>query len=415
LTLLQAVTPQPLHIYATGRFAHVYSPTTGEYDTVLAQQLVASDAFTTKVAVDNGPFVEDIAGSFGPDGRIVLVRNPHFFSNFFHAPALDQVTFVDLFNPTLGLQGNIHEQNVQKVISLYRSGQLTLAENLDPTDFGRLTGIPKGEIITSPQTVFDVNAFDRTSAAANAHANGGTSIFADLTVRRAFLEAYDRCAAAKAVLGIGNCTDPNLFSAELMVRPTLYFDPSVTLPGYSPADAARLMDQAGYQVVDGVRRFKDGKTPLHLVISTTLPGDAGYTISQRMVQQFAKNLQVDVTVVPGGAAAQPPPPTDIVVATGFNSINPIGITGIGPLQGDPKAEALDQEGAQTTDLQQRAQVYRQLLRYLAQQLFVVPVFVDADVTLTKPTLCNFKHWPEPGWDTWNMADWYVVPKGTACP
>jgi hypothetical protein len=32
----------------------------------------------------------------------------------------------------------------------------------------------------------------------------------------------------------------------------------------------------------------------------------------------------------------------------------------------------------------------------------------ADVTLTKPTLCNFKKWPNFELNTWNIADWYVA-------
>jgi len=30
----------------------------------------------------------------------------------------------------------------------------------------------------------------------------------------------------------------------------------------------------------------------------------------------------------------------------------------------------------------------------------------------KPTLCNFKKWPEEGQTPWNMADWFVAP---SCP
>jgi peptide/nickel transport system substrate-binding protein len=411
LSPLQLVFPLPLHVYATGKFADVFHPTTGAYNAALAQQLVASAIFTTKVAVGNGPFVEDIAHSFGPpDGRVVLSKNPRFFSNFFHQPALDQVNIVSVFNAstTVGI-----DANEQAAIPLYRNGQLTLAIGMGPTSLGKLGGIPKSEIVTSPQTVFEVNTFDRTPAAPNAHANGGTSIFADVNVRKAFLEAYDRCAAAKAILTLSTCIDSNLFSTELTIPSGPYYDPSVTLPSYNPTDAARLLDQAGFRVVDGMRRFKDGKTPLHLVIDTDSPGDASYTIAQRMVQAFAANVQVSVTLLPGGVFNNPLPPSDLVVARGFSGIDPIGITGMPAYQGaDPQAVALDQEGSETLDQQQRAQVYRRLLGYLAQQLYIVPVFTDAEVALVKPTLCNFKEWPETAWDTWNMADWYTAP---SCP
>ncbi len=51
-------------------------------------------------------------------------------------------------------------------------------------------------------------------------------------------------------------------------------------------------------------------------------------------------------------------------------------------------------------------------RYLAQKFYLEPVFIDANVALVKPTLCNFKKWPTSALNTWNMADWYVA---SSCP
>jgi hypothetical protein len=34
--------------------------------------------------------------------------------------------------------------------------------------------------------------------------------------------------------------------------------------------------------------------------------------------------------------------------------------------------------------------------------------MESDVTLTKPTLCNFKKSTTILGDMWNMADWYVA-------
>jgi hypothetical protein len=40
------------------------------------------------------------------------------------------------------------------------------------------------------------------------------------------------------------------------------------------------------------------------------------------------------------------------------------------------------------------------------------VFIEANVELVKPTLCNFKAFPQFTGNLWNMADWYVSP---SCP
>jgi hypothetical protein len=53
-----------------------------------------------------------------------------------------------------------------------------------------------------------------------------------------------------------------------------------------------------------------------------------------------------------------------------------------------------------------------LQRYLAQQFSILPVYILADVSLTKATLCNFKKWPGVLAATWNLADWYVA---SSCP
>jgi hypothetical protein len=71
----------------------VYGPRTGAYDSTLAQQIVASPTFSTAIPVDNAPFTMQ---SFVLYQQAVLVRNPHFFSNFFHAPVLDQITVLTL-------------------------------------------------------------------------------------------------------------------------------------------------------------------------------------------------------------------------------------------------------------------------------------------------------------------------------
>jgi hypothetical protein len=64
------------------------------------------------------------------------------------------------------------------------------------------------------------------------------------------------------------------------------------------------------------------------------------------------------------------------------------------------------------DGQDRARVYLALQRYVSGLLDIVPVYINADITLTKPTLCNFKKWPQAGLNLWNMADWYV---DSSCP
>jgi hypothetical protein len=80
---------------------------------------------------------------------------------------------------------------------------------------------------------------------------------------------------------------------------------------------------------------------------------------------------------------------------------------------DPYVIARDRLGSQTPNDDERAAVYKDLQRYVAKQFDFQPMFLQADVTLTKTTLCNFKKWPQQGSNLWNIADWYLSASG--CP
>jgi ABC-type transport system substrate-binding protein len=440
LGVVAGLIPLPLHALATGPFAGVFVPATGTYDSALAKRLVKSAAFNVAIRVDSGPFTVQ---SFDPtSGRLVLVRNSRFVSNYFHAPALGGVTFF-----TVNQQwpyGPAEAKSVAALVAAYRQGAVDLVDGLDPLDLGQLGAIPRGQVQTSPLVSWLEIEFNQRTVAPNARVNSGTSIFKNQDVRKAFVEAFDRCAAVRAQLDITNCADPNWFTDELTTAPAPDYDSSVKLPAYNPVDAAHLLTKAGYPVVDGVRRARDGKTPLQLTIDMSR-GAAGATIiAQRMEQDYARNLQVGVTLVlkpaadffnPGdfthaNRAARGDFDICLVSDTGgtdpvFNTDlpsgpmdtadipsvqNPFGQNYLGIV--DPWVVQQEQLGSETFDGDQRALVYRGVKRHIAQAFYAEPVFITADVGLVKPTLCNFKKWPGAGLNTWNMADWYVAP---SCP
>jgi ABC-type transport system substrate-binding protein len=240
----------------------------------------------------------------------------------------------------------------------------------------------------------------------------------------------------RALLGIATCHDPNLFSDELTAPPAPNYDPTFALPAYNPAGAAALLDHAGYPVVDNIRRAKDGKTPLQLRLLLSGHGEEAIGIARSMQADYARNLHIGVTIVverfafasydQGGQAATGG--FDILLYAGASSPDPVGQfmgydtadipSAQNPSGGnyfgivDPHLGEQDQLGSEAIDGQERAGVYRALQRYFAQQFYILPVYILADVSLTKATLCNFKKWPGVLSATWNMADWYVA---SSCP
>ncbi len=432
--------PLPLHVYAAGQYAGIYDPKTGAYNSTLAQALLASPSYSMTIPVDDGPFTLQ---SFVPNDRAVLVRNPRFFSNFFHHPAvLDQITILSALRdfPASEVQAAkvTFAQLHQATIAAYRKGGLDVAEGMKPMD--QLGGLPAREVIPSPTDDFVEYAFNQRSTAPNAGLNGGTSIFTDHAVRQAFVEAFDRCSAIRAFLGIHTCNDSNLFTNELTARPAPDYDSAFQLPQYDPAAAPTLLDRAGYPVVDHIRREKDGKTPLHLTLAVSYVADQDYSLAVRMQLDWERILQVDVTIVRGVKPSDPtgayqtgafdvwflwesifPDPVGNLLTQGggWNRAdmpspqNPGGQNVLGLV--DPYVVARDQLGSTIQDEGQRDEVYKSLQKYVTGLLDIVPTTFDvADVALVKPTVCNYQKSNAfgSGSNLWNVADWYVA---TSCP
>jgi hypothetical protein len=159
-----------------------------------------------------------------------------------------------------------------------------------------------------------------------------------------------------------------------------------------------------------------------------------------MQQDYERNLHIGVTLVvapgffapfnKGGAGSQgtfdiaffggtgsPDPdinawsilgPTD--TADIPSAQNPYGYNFLGVV--DSWVVQQVQLAGQVGDDGQRAGVYRNVQAHYVQQVFIEPAVIAADLALVKPTLCNFKKWPESGSNLWNIADWYVAP---SCP
>jgi ABC-type transport system substrate-binding protein/transcriptional regulator with XRE-family HTH domain len=438
LRALGKFTPLPLHVYATGKFAGIYDPATRAYNSALAQQLKDTPEFNTTIPVDNGPFT---IKSFTPDQQVIFVRNPNFFSNFFHSPAWDQVVLVSALKD-FPKKANADAEPIPEmeadVIDMYRRGLIDLALPLVPRNLAQLAGIPRQEVTISPSPGITTLAFNQRDQAPNARANGGVSIFTDHTVRQAFIEAFDRCAAVRALLDNITCGDPNLFTDESDSTPSdQIFDPTFKLPAYNPSDAARLLDSAGYPVVDGIRRNKDRVTPLQIEIVPTPTTSAYSGVLKQLQQDYTHNLQVEVTILDYKSVYDRAVSGDfdLMLGESVNQADPILRLTIddGPFDRpsipspqhppvssdfnwfgivDEQVTQKETLAAQTLSEENQALILKSLQRYFSQQFYIEPVMVRVDITLSKPTLCNFKHWPQTGFDLWNIADWYVAP---TCP
>lgn len=440
LNLLEGFTPIPLHVYASGKFVGAYNPHTGAYNSPLAQQATSGANFYPTPPVDNGPFMMK---SFVQFQEAVLVKNPYFFSNFLHPPALDQITFVSGYRDFAEQLAKGEIVPIDKaeaaLITGYRSGAYALIDGLRPLELKRLKTISDAHALTVPNPDYLEFWFNERTVAPNARANGGTSIFADRTVRQALTEAFDRCLAVHAFLGVNSCTDTNLFTDEPIGSSYPDYDPTFHLSSYHPADAATLLDHAGYRVVDGIRRYKDGKTPIQLSIAVTNGAAPSLALVTRIEQDWSRNLHIHLSVTSDPDISSPPPQNSlwrgafdlILLDEGGLAPDPVGyLTGFGPFDSqdiptaqnhglnnifgiiDPYVQQRDQIGQQALDFDQRVEIYRGLDRYFAQQFYMEVLYSEANILLVSPHVCNVNPFPSFWSDTWDSGDWYVAP---SCP
>lgn len=375
---------------------------------------------------------------------MTLVRNPHFFSNFFQPPALDQIRVVS-FNPQFHTDNLIERsQVIDALTASYRSGAVGLVEGVQETDMGQLEGIPGAQVITSPAPVYEQLTFNERGAAPNAQANGGVSMFTDIQVRQAFVEAFDRCGALRALLGAIRCDDSNIVTDELAIPGAPDHDPSFKLPAYNPADAAKLLTAAGFPVVDNIRRARDGKTPLQISLNALSFGVQVPLLLERMQRDYERSLKITVHLVTGTADFDDAPldkpgfwsgTFDIAVYGEGLATDPVEAAVNSTIIGAPDAKdipygnpmgIIDRHITAQETLGQMAppgpfsdQVWRDLERYVAGRYYAEPIFIQSDIALVSPAICNYKKSPDAYTATgtydsnlWNIADWYVAP---SCP
>jgi peptide/nickel transport system substrate-binding protein len=392
----------------------VYDPATGKYDTAKAQDLLTKDNFNLTPPATSGAYTIQ---SVGTDGTVTMVPNPNYHSNFFHKAVVDKLIVKAAGQKDVLIQ------------SYKAGGNYDIAQDFTLADNPKFAGIPNDQIVESAALQFEHLEFNQRSTAANAANNGGKSIFADANVRKAFIEAFDNCAAFQALLG-PNCKDPSVYTTEVTSPVDGSYDANAPIAKYNPSDAGALLDAAGYKLVDGKRTFSDGKTPLSVNIVTTV----GNILRASYEQLFSNALSVvgvtvnvtqDKNIFAGWAGNSPlargtfdialftfvqPSDDDSLTGTVSSTQIPSATNQAGQNYSgvnDPKIDQLLAQGRSTLDPAQRKQIYHDLLFYVAQQSMFFPLYARPNIVLVDPKVGNFKNNPTSAGFTWNTPDYFV--------
>jgi peptide/nickel transport system substrate-binding protein len=230
-------------------------------------------------------------------------------------------------------------------------------------------------------------------------------------VRRAIAMSIDRREISqKITLGIYPVTD--------MIQPRFSwaFDSTVREPGYDPASADRIFDQAGWRRgSDGMRR-RDGNL-LQLVYVQFPESTTGVRVATT-VQAELRDRGIDV-VVKSVSNAQLFLPRTGVLATGKFDLAYVPWTmGADPDDSsvlrcgapsnymrwcDARVDRLEDEALARTDPNRRKRLYREIATIVAEQVPIVYLFNADYVYAYRVRLHGFA--PNAFLPTWNAADW----------
>jgi len=316
--------------------------------------------------VTNGPFR---LGSFEPQRRLVLVRNPDYTGRF---------------------GGNLErvELTLDPQFDISRLRQRYDADDVD------LLGLPP-DAMDSARHIYPREYFALPAAFTGFLLfNVMEGPFSDPQLRKAFVLALDRGTFADVVLrgygspALGGFIPPGIPGHS----------PGIALP-YDPDAARRLMADAGFP---GGRGFPK--------LEYTVLGRVGFPASQEyLLSQWEEILGVRATVSimsfdeyrPRALAATPP-----LVQTGWVADYPdpdaflrVCLNRFTDTRRFPAVHSLLERAQQTLDPQTRLATYQQADRMLVEDAFLLPLFYGRNYFLLKPWVKRYPTSPV-WWDHW---------------
>jgi len=302
--------------------------------------------------------------SYTPDSEVVLERNDEYFEE--GLPYLDEVVM------------RVIPEASSQVIA-FEAGEVDWLFGVPGPDLERLAADETVEFLETPVNPGGSNCIMTVSY------NLDRPMFADPNVRRALASALDREQFVERVLfGQGQVAEAPVHSGI----PWAHAE-DVALPEYDPAEAQRLLDEAGWvregdgvRTAQGVEGVPDG-TPLAFSFAH-FPTFNSYA---ELLRAQLSVVGADVTLVP----LEPPvfvervftnrdfdtniisycngPDPEIGVRRMFDSatIGPVPFSNAAAYR-NPEVDQLLEEGQQTFDLEERGETYRELQEIVAEDL-----------------------------------------------
>jgi ABC-type transport system substrate-binding protein/serine/threonine protein kinase len=354
--------------------------------------------------VTSGPFMLSryIPGDSTSGQRFEMVPNPYYVSTTLHPSVLDHLIF----------QGY---NDLPSAIQAYQRGQLDQVESLQPGDLPSVKGLPGLRV--SPLIGYVHLDFNLTNP-----------VLQNVYTRKAIEEAIDRCQIIQSVFQ-QPCN--SLRVDTILPKPSPDFDPTNQAYAFNLTQARADLQNAGWDC--STRTCLQNGQPfptLHLVTYS----NALYGAIELLIQHDLAALGIQVSMDIGNQNLFGDFTHGGVLATGSFELALIGydftidsdqnLYAIFHSSQIPSAqnptgqnfervnntdvdELLD-EGRTTLDSAQRSQDYKDVQHILIQEVYVVPLFLEPDITLTSPLIGNYLTNPTYLGNEWNIGDWYLT-------
>jgi ABC-type transport system substrate-binding protein len=367
-------------------------------------KLAARQEVLLAPAVTSGPFVvSDLDTSDPSNGpTFTLLPNPYYVSTTLHASVLDRLVFKAYYD-------------FNQEIADYQQGRVDLVDGLLPDDLAEVRGLRGLEI--APQIGYTHLDF-----------NLATPALQPVMVRKAIEEAINRCQMIHVVLQSSSCE--TLRVDTILPRPSPDFDPTNTTYDYNLRAAVQDMRVAGWDCSSGAC-LQHGQ-PFPALTLATLSGPLNQRVAALIRQDLAA-LGIPVNVVTYGPELFGDYNQGGILATGQFDLTLIdyvfGIDADGSLYpnfhssqipsatnpsgrnyervDDLGVDALLDEGRATLEPAARSEHYKDVQRILVQKVYVVPLYLVPNITLTSPKMGNFLANPVDIGNEWNIGDWFL--------
>jgi peptide/nickel transport system substrate-binding protein len=341
--------------------------------------------------VGTGPFrfVEYVPGD-----HLTLARNPDYrwgpslFAN--RGPAhLDTITFKFYADPAT------------RAVAL-ESGEVQIIGEVLPQDVARLARDTRFKLYATPiagqPLQFVLNAQRPPTD--------------DARVRRALLLAIDRAGLVKAIFGGYSPVATGPLSAV-----TFGYSAAAAVPGYDPAEAARLLAEAGWQDANGDGILNQGQADLSVDLVSPPWGMAPE--AAQMIEANWKTLGVKVN---SQQAASLVALKDAQASGKYHAIS-MNLSGSDPdllrlwftskgfynwsKVSDPDLDALLNDGYRTVDVAARAKIYADAQKRIDDQTLLIPLrdYVNLNMASAKVTGLRYN---AQGWFPW-LVDVALAP------